>query len=118
MSKFKLEEVTYSMSGYSPGFKIIDNDIEIEDIEKEDGSIAYLHGIDEDTAKSIVGILEGETSIKDNLEKYLDVLDDDIKQYKPRSVVYGKENAIKVMVLNCVKEDIKQILNGETVEKY
>lgn len=117
MSKYKLEEVTYSMNGYSPGFKIIDNDIEIEDIEKEDGSIAYLHGIDEDTAKSIVEILEGETNIKDNLEKYLDVLEDNIREYKPRSVVYGKENAIKVTVLRCIQEDIKQILKGEIIIK-
>ena len=54
MSKFKLEEVTYEMSGYSPGFKIIDNDIDIEDIEREDGSMAYLHGISEEEAQLIV----------------------------------------------------------------
>lgn len=58
MSRYKLEEVDYRITGYSPRFKIIDNEIEIEDMEREDGSIAYLHGIDEDAAKSIVEALE------------------------------------------------------------
>lgn len=63
MSKFKLEEVTYEIErGYSPGFKIIDNDIDIEDMEREDGSIAYLHGISEDEAQSIVVALEKQES--------------------------------------------------------
>ncbi len=70
MSNFKLEEVTYSMSGYSPGFKIIDNNIDIEDIEREDGSIAYLHGIDEDAAKSIVIALEKQMSRKATRDSY------------------------------------------------
>lgn len=117
MSRFKLEEVTYEMSGYRPGFKIIDSSIPIEDEIREDGSIAYLHDIDEDTAGLIIKLLEKEISIKDNLEKYIHVLEDDIKQYKPGSIAYGKENAIKVIVLRCIQEDIRQILKGETIQK-
>lgn len=58
MSRFKLEETTYEMSGYRPDFKIIDSDIFIGDEMREDGSVAYLHGIDEDAAKLMVKALE------------------------------------------------------------
>lgn len=69
MSRYKLEEVDYRITGYSPRFKIIDNEIEIEDREREDGSIAYLHDMDEDAAKSMVEALEKQAlmrNIKNN----------------------------------------------------
>lgn len=81
MSRYKLEEVDYEVVRYSPRFKIIDSEIEIEDREREDGSIAYLHDMDEDTAESIVKALEKQISRRVTDTYHVMVKDVDIIEY-------------------------------------
>lgn len=74
MERYKLQETTYYMDGYSPDFKVIDTTIPIEDVEREDGAVAYLN-MDEESATDIVKAINNHaesTTIKEIAQ--LDVL--------------------------------------------
>lgn len=55
--------------------------------------------------------------IKTNLEQYLKIIDEDIKDLCLNGLALGRNNAIAVSVLKDVREDIRQILKGEIVKR-